>query len=117
MLVQRLDGERQVGINAELTGDTELFFNDLSRGKIGIFEQRQGGGLRVAATGADGADAFFGFEYITVTGNDQRCFAVCDQQHRFQPAQQPVCAPVFSELDRCAQQIALVGFQFGFETL
>ena len=43
--------------------------------------------------------------------------AVGDQQHRFQPAQHAVGAPVLRQFDRGARQVALVLFQLRFEAL
>ena len=58
-----------------------------------------------------------GLEHVAVAGDDQRSFAIGHREHRLEPAQDAVGAPVLGELDRRAQQVALVLFELGFEAL
>ena len=71
-----------------------------------------GGDVR---TGADGGDALLRLQHVAVAGDDQRRFAVGDDQHRLQPAQHAVGAPILGQLHRRAHQVALVFFQLGLE--
>src|SRR6185312_2507924 len=114
-LFQRLDGMGKIGIDAQVAGDLERFLHDVERRKFGVFMERARRRLRECAAGTDGADALLGLQHVAVAGDDQRRFAVRDQQHRFQPAQDAVGAPVFRQLYRSAHQMSLVLFQLAFE--
>ena len=80
-------------------------------------EQRPGRGLRERAARADGDDAVLGLEHVAHAGDDQRVLVVGDGEHRLEPAQDAVGAPVLGELDRRAHQIALVLVELRLEAL
>ena len=80
-------------------------------------QQRARRGLRVGAARADRDDAVLGLEHVAVAGDDQRGLAVGDREHRLEPAQHAVGAPVLGELDRRAHQVALVLLELGLEAL
>ena len=106
-----------VGIDAHVGGDGQRFLDDFCRRQVGVVEQGARCALGVRAAAADGDQAMFRFQHIAVAGDDQRAFLVGHRQHRFQPAQDAVGAPVLGQFHGGAQQMALVLFQLGFETL
>ncbi len=73
--------------------------------------------LRVRAAAADRHEPLLGLEHVAVAGDDQRALAVAHYQHCLEPAQDAVGAPVLGELDRRAQQVALVLLELGLEAL
>jgi hypothetical protein len=85
--------------------------------ELGVLDQRARRRLRVGAAAADGDDALLGLEHVAVAGDDQRMLAVGHRQHGLEPAQHAVGAPVLGQLDRAAQQVALVLVELGLEAL
>ena len=79
--------------------------------------QRARGGKGKHPAGADSGDAVFRLDHVAVAGEDEGAGFICDDEHRFQAAQHAVSAPVFGELDRCAQQLPVLFFQLAFKTL
>ena len=61
--------------------------------------------------------ASFGFDHVTIAGNDQGSVFVGDREHGFEAAEGAVSAPFFGELDSGANQVALVFLKLAFETL
>src|SRR5512134_2553153 len=55
-------------------------------------------------------------ENVSVSSDHERSFAVGDRQHRLEPAQDAVRAPILGEFDRRAHEMTLVLLQLGFET-
>ena len=90
----------------------------MSRGASSVFSmQRAGCGLRVWPAGTDRDDAELRLEHVAVAGDDQRCRAVGDGEHRFEPAQHAIGAPILRELDGRARQLALVLVELRLEAL
>ena len=92
-------------------------FTISSGGEVGVVEQRARRGLRVRTAAADRDQPVLGLEHVAVAGDDERGFAVGDGEHRFEPAQDAVGAPVLRELDRRAREIALVLLELRLEAL
>ena len=82
-----------------------------------VLDQRSGRCECVVAAGADRGDAVLGFEDVAVAGEDQGHVLVGDDHHRFEVAEELVGSPVLGELDRGAQELALVRFEFALEAL
>src|SRR5262249_33212398 len=66
---------------------------------------------------ADGDDAELGLEHVARAGDDERMLAVGNGEHRFQPAQDAIGAPVLGELDRRAHEVSLVLVELRLEAL
>src|SRR5690606_24179611 len=116
-LFQRFDGVILVGVDADIAGNHQRLLDDIDGAQFGVLDQGARRRLGVGAAAADGDNAVFGFEHIAVAGDDQRMLAIGHGQHGFETAQHAVGAPVLGEFDGRAQQIALMFFQLGFETL
>src|SRR5205814_3221851 len=106
-----------IRIDTEIGRDGERLLDDVLGGQGAIFQQGLRGGLRVGAARADGDYAVLGLEHVAHAGDDQRVLAVGDGQHRLEPPQDAVGAPVLGELDRRAHQVALVLVELAFEAL
>ena len=116
-LLERLDRVVLVGVDADVAGDLERRLTMSARRQLGVLQQRARRGLRVGAAGADRDDAVLGLEHVAVAGDDQRGVAVGHREHRLEPAQHAVGAPVLGQLDRGAHQVALVLLELGLEAL
>src|SRR5712692_853998 len=106
-----------VRVDADIAGDGQRSFDDVLRWQFGILEQRSGGRLGVGAAAADCHQPQFRFDNVAVAGDDQRGFVVCHRQHRFEPAQHAVGAPVLGEFHGGTEQVALMLFQLRLEAL
>src|SRR2546426_1848659 len=53
-LLELLDGQSAIGVDADVGGDVECVFDDLTRAHLGSLKERQGCGLCVAAARTDG---------------------------------------------------------------
>src|SRR5690606_40859413 len=104
-----------VGVDTQIACDLQRFFDDVGGRHVGIVQERQCSGLRISTTRANGSQAVFRLQYITVTGQYQSVFVIGDNQHGFQTAQYAIGAPVACQFNGCAHQVALVFFQFGFK--
>ena len=58
-----------------------------------------------------------GLEDVAVAGDDERGLAIGDREHRLEPPQDAVGAPVLGQLDRRADEVALVLLELGLEAL
>ena len=58
-----------------------------------------------------------GLEHVAVAGDDERGLPVRDGEHRLEPAQHAVGAPVLGELHRALEQLSLVLLELGLEPL
>ena len=65
---------------------------------------------------ADGRRVAVGLDDVAGAGQQQRLLAVGDDQQRLQPAQHAIGAPVLGQLDRRAQQVAVVLLQLAPRT-
>src|SRR6185369_1937632 len=73
--------------------------------------------LRKGAARADREHALLGLEHVAHSGDDERVLAVGDGEHRLEPAQDAVGAPVLGELHGGAHQVALVLVELRLEAL
>src|ERR1700682_276574 len=105
--LQHLDGPLVVGVDAKIRGNGERLVDDLARPERGVVHERLGRALRIRAARADGDDAVLGLEHVAGAGDDERMLLVGYHEHRLQPAQHPVGAPVLRQLHRRAHHVAL----------
>src|SRR5581483_9310434 len=106
-----------VGVDADVRRDRERLAHDLLGRQRRIVQQRPRRRLRVGAARAERYQAELGLEHVAHAGDHQRSLAVGDAEHRLEPAQHAVGAPVLRELDRRAKQVALVLLELGLEAL
>ena len=96
-------------------GDRHRVLRDLARRQRGVPRQRLGRGLRERAAGADADDALVRLDQIAGARQQEHRFLVEHDQHRFEPAQRAIGAPVLGELDRRALEVAAILLELGFE--
>ena len=106
-----------VGVDAQIAGDGQRLLDDLRRGKLGVLEQRACRGLRVCATRTDRDDAMLRLEHVARAGDHQRRTRVGHREHRLQPAQDAVGAPVLCQFHRSALKLTLMFVELRFEAL
>src|SRR5687767_3622395 len=114
---ERLDAALLVGIDADVAGDCQRLVDDFFRRQRRILEQGPRRSLGIGSAGADGEDAVLGFEHVARAGDDERALLVGDGEHRLQPPQDAVGAPVLRQLDRGAHQVSLVLVELRLEAL
>src|SRR6202008_915799 len=66
---------------------------------------------------ANGENSMLRLEHVAHAGDDQRALLVGDREHRLQAPQDAGGSPVLLQLDRRAQQIALVLVELRLEAL
>src|SRR5262245_168035 len=115
--LQHLDRALLVRVDADVGGDGERALDDLARRKLGVAVQRKRRGLRIRPARADRDDSLLGLEHVADAGDHERALAIGDREHRFEPPQDPVGAPVLCELDRRTHQVALVLVELRLEAL
>ena len=111
-----LNGLGVIGEYADVGGDAEGGFDDFPGRQIGFLQQCAGSGLGITAAGTHGDQAFFGFDHVTVAGDDQRRVFVGDREHGFEAAEGAVGAPFFGEFDGSTNQVTLMFLKLAFET-
>ena len=109
------DYEVGVGVDAQIGGDGERARDDFARRQRRVFHKRARRRRRVAAAAADGGDIVLRLQHIAQAGKHELARFVGEHEHRFEPAQNAVGAPIARERFGGAQQIALVDFEFFLE--
>ena len=115
-LFNRLHRQPVVGEHAHLGGDRHGAAGELF-GVGFIVGQRLRRGERIIAARADRGDPALGLEHVAVAGQDQHRLGIGDDHHRLEVAEVFVGPPVLGQLDRGAQQLAAMRFQFLLEPL
>jgi hypothetical protein len=106
-----------VSVDADLARDGQRLLDDVRRGKLGVAQQRSGGGLCICAPRADGDDAVLGLQHVARARDDQRRSVVGDREHGLEPAQDAVGAPVLGQFHRSALQLTLMLVELRLESL
>ena len=69
-----------VGVNTQFASDGQAFAHHLLGTQIGVVNESLGGSLCIGPSGADGHNAVFGLQNITVARNDERSGAIGHSQ-------------------------------------
>ena len=106
-----------VRVDADAAGDRHrLLRRSRARVERGVPGQRLRRGQRVRAARSNRDDPVVGLDQIAGAGQQERQPRVHDDQHRLEPAQHAVGAPVLGELDGRALEIAAVLLELRFES-
>lgn len=105
-----------VGEYADVARNLEGLLDNGPGIQLGVFQQRDGGGLGEVAAAADGDEIVLRLHHVTVAGDDEGFVFVGHGQQRFETAQGAIGAPIFGQRHGGALQITLMGLQFCFET-
>ena len=89
-----------VRVDADVGGDVQGFFGDVSCRQVRILHEGPRRGQGVVAARADGRDAVIRFDDLAVAGNEEDTLSVGDEQQRFQLVQDFVGTPIFSRCIR-----------------
>ena len=106
----------RVRVDADLAGNRHRLFGNRARVEIGVGGERLGGGERVGSARSDRDDAIVGLDQVAVARQQERRGLVEHDEHRLEPAQDAIGAPVLRQLDRRALQVAAVLLELGLET-
>src|SRR3954470_7519393 len=112
-----LDRPLMVRVNAKIRRDGKRLLDDLARSQRSVLQQRQRGALGKRPARADGDDAMLRLKHVARAGDDQRMLLVRHGQHRFEPPQDAVGAPILGELDCRAHEITLMLVELALEAL
>src|SRR5688572_14174676 len=116
MVLELLDRDRGVGVDADRSCDRERLLDDRARVELRVLVERLRCGLRVRAAGADAEKIVLGLDDVAGARDQQRVFLVGDDKERLEPAQHAVRAPILRELDRRAHEITVLR-ELGLEEL
>jgi hypothetical protein len=106
-----------VGVDADIGGDLHRLAAIVSASFRNRSARARGRERIIAARADRGDHAALGLQHVAIAGDDQRQVLVGDDQHRLQIAEIFVGAPVLGELDRGAQQLAVMALELGFQPL
>ena len=96
-------------------GDLHGLFRDGARVERGVPRERLCRRQRVRAARSDRHDPVVGLDQIAVARQQIASACVHDDQHRFEPAEHAIGAPVLRELDGGALEVAAILFELGLE--
>ena len=82
---------------------------------VGVPRQRLRRRQRIRAARSNRDDPVVGLDQIAVAREQERHCGVHDDQHRLEPAQQPIGPPVLRELDGRSLEVAAILFELGLE--
>src|SRR6056297_2563589 len=86
LVIQLFDGLVVVGVDADVTGDTQPLLHDIPGAQFRIVEQCASGGLGKRTAGTDGNEVVLGFNDVAIAADHQRRGPVGHRQQRFQLA-------------------------------
>src|SRR5438270_12638361 len=86
-ILQFLDGDVAVRVDADVAGDLERALGDLARAELRGVDHGARGGERVRPARADGDDAAFGLDDVAGAGDEERLVRVGDDDERLELAQ------------------------------
>src|SRR5690606_23526578 len=89
-LVELENGDVEIRVDADLSGDLQSAQDDVGGGKIGTSAERPRGRQSKATARADGHDLVVRLDHVAVTGDQQQPLPVRDHQLRLETAQKTV---------------------------
>ncbi len=96
-------------------GNQHGLFGNGARVETGVPRERLCRRHRIRASRSDRHDPIVGLDEIAVPRQEIGCVRVHDDQHRFEPPEHPIGAPVLRELDRGSLEVTAILFELGFE--
>ena len=108
--------KRDVRITTIYEGTSEIMEWTIARDRWQLHLKSRGQYYQEWATRADGYQAAFGLDDITIAGYQQRAVLVGNCQQGFKTSEHTVGAPVFCHFNGCAYQVARIFLQLAFKT-
>ena len=104
-----------VRVDADVGRDRHRLLCDRARVERAVARERPGGCHRERAAGPDAHDPVVGLDEVAGAGEQEQLLAVHHDEHRLEPAQGAIGAPVLRELDGRALELSAVLFELRFE--